>query len=111
MCDGVTYRQYGQHIIVCVSGREIAKQGGTAGYKSCPGRFIAGRTFLFAPSQKGNIDMSEKAIPYKIYLEESELPHAWYNVRADMKKKPAPLLNGETHEPITAEELSAVFCE
>ena len=111
MCDGVTYRQYGQHIIVCVSGREIAKQGGTAGYKSCPGRFIAGRTFLFAPSQKGNIDMSEKAIPYKIYLAESELPHAWYNMRADMQKKPAPLLNGDTLEPITAEELAPVFCD
>ena len=56
--------------------------------------------------------MSDKQqIPYKIYLEESELPTAWYNVRADMKKKPAPLLNGETHEPITAEELSPVFCD
>ena len=55
--------------------------------------------------------MSEKTIPYKIYLEESELPTAWYNVRADMKKKPAPLLNGETHKPITAEELSPVFCD
>ena len=55
--------------------------------------------------------MSNKTIPYKIYLEESELPRAWYNVRADMKKKPAPLLNGETHKPITAEELSPVFCD
>ena len=34
-----------------------------------------------------------KEIPYKIYLEESEMPKQWYNVRADMKKKPAPLLN------------------
>ena len=33
-----------------------------------------------------------KEIPYKIYLEESEMPKQWYNVRADMKKKPAPLL-------------------
>lgn len=54
--------------------------------------------------------MSEK-IPYKIYLEESEMPKAWYNVRADMKKKPAPLLNPATLKPITAEELGAVFCD
>ncbi|HIQ95810.1 MAG TPA: TrpB-like pyridoxal phosphate-dependent enzyme [Candidatus Limivivens merdigallinarum] len=50
-------------------------------------------------------------IPYKIYLEESELPTAWYNVRADMKKKPAPLLNPATFQPMTAEELGTVFCE
>ena len=50
-------------------------------------------------------------IPYKIYLEENELPDSWYNVRADMKNKPAPLLNPATHESMTAEELSAVFCK
>ncbi|MBO4676932.1 MAG: TrpB-like pyridoxal phosphate-dependent enzyme [Oscillospiraceae bacterium] len=50
-------------------------------------------------------------IPYKIYLEESEMPKAWYNVRADMKNKPAPLLNPGTHQPMTAEELAPVFCE
>ncbi|MBQ6633330.1 MAG: TrpB-like pyridoxal phosphate-dependent enzyme [Ruminococcus sp.] len=49
-------------------------------------------------------------IPYKIYLEESELPKAWYNVRADMKTKPAPLLNPGTGKPMTLEELSGVFC-
>ena len=49
-------------------------------------------------------------IPYKIYLEESEIPKQWYNVRADMKNKPAPLLNPGTLQPMTAEELSAVFC-
>ena len=54
--------------------------------------------------------MSEKKIPYKIYLEESEMPKAWYNLRADMVNKPAPLLNPATHKPMTAEELSAVFC-
>ncbi len=52
----------------------------------------------------------EKKIPYKIYLEESELPKQWYNVRADMKNKPAPLLNPATHKPMTLEELSGVFC-
>ncbi|MBP5175545.1 MAG: TrpB-like pyridoxal phosphate-dependent enzyme [Treponema sp.] len=53
--------------------------------------------------------MSEK-IPYKIYLEEDEMPKQWYNVRADMKNKPAPLLNPQTHKPCTAEELEHVFC-
>ena len=55
--------------------------------------------------------MKEKQIPYKIYLEESEMPKTWYNVRADMENKPAPLLNPGTLKPMTAEELSAVFCE
>ena len=50
-------------------------------------------------------------IPYKIYLEENEMPTQYYNVRADMKKKPAPLLNPGTLQPMTAEELSGVFCE
>lgn len=54
--------------------------------------------------------MSEKKIPYKIYLDEGEMPKAWYNLRADMKNKPAPLLNPATHKPMTAEELSGVFC-
>ena len=54
--------------------------------------------------------MSEK-IPYKIYLDENELPTEWYNVRADMKNKPAPLLNPATGKPCTAEELSHVFCD
>ena len=49
-------------------------------------------------------------IPYKIYLEESEMPKAWYNVRADMPNKPAPLLNPATHQPMTLDELSQVFC-
>ena len=49
-------------------------------------------------------------IPYKIYLEESEMPKQWYNVRADMKNKPAPLLNPATLKPMTPEELGQVFC-
>ncbi len=53
----------------------------------------------------------EKKIPYKIYLDESELPKAWYNLRADMKTKPAPLLDPETKKPMTAEMLKGVFCE
>ena len=53
----------------------------------------------------------KKEIPYKIYLEENELPKQWYNVRADMKKKPAPLLNPVTKQPMTEEELGKVFCQ
>ena len=55
--------------------------------------------------------MNTNEIPYKIYLSEDEMPKTWYNVRADMKNKPAPLINPETHKPCTAEELGAVFCE
>lgn len=55
--------------------------------------------------------MANQKIPYKIYLEEYEMPTQWYNVRADMKNKPAPLLNPETLQPMTAEELSGVFCD
>ncbi len=53
----------------------------------------------------------DKKIPYKIYLEEKEMPKSWYNVRADMKVKPAPLLNPATGKPATLEELSHVFCK
>ena len=52
-----------------------------------------------------------KEIPYKIYLEENEMPTSWYNLRADMINKPAPLLNPGTLQPMKAEELSAVFCD
>ena len=54
---------------------------------------------------------NEQKIPYKIYLTEEEMPKAWYNMRSDMKVKPAPLLNPGTGAPMTAEELSGVFCE
>ncbi len=50
-------------------------------------------------------------IPYKIYLHENEMPKYWYNIRADMKKKPAPLLNPATHRPMTFEDLQPVFCD
>ena len=53
----------------------------------------------------------EEKIPYKIYLKEEEIPSQWYNVRADMKNKPAPLLNPGTLQPMTQDELSHVFCE
>lgn len=55
--------------------------------------------------------MNKNEIPYKIYLSEEEMPRSWYNVRADMKNKPAPLLNPQTFKPITEEELEQVFCK
>ena len=56
--------------------------------------------------------MSEELkIPYKIYLSEDEIPRQWYNVRADMKNKPAPLLNPATLKPMTFEDLRPVFCD
>ena len=55
--------------------------------------------------------MAHNEIPYKIYLTESEMPTYWYNLRADMKNKPAPLLNPGTHQPMTAAELGGVFCD
>ena len=54
---------------------------------------------------------TNEKIPYKIYLSEEEMPKEWYNVRADMKNKPAPLVNLGTGKPMTAEELSGVFCK
>lgn len=55
--------------------------------------------------------IKDKNIPYKIYLTEEEMPKCWYNVRADMKNKPAPLLNPKTLKPMTFEELQPVFCD
>ena len=55
--------------------------------------------------------MSEQTIPYKIYLSEKEIPEKWYNLRADMKNKLAPLLDPGTGKPLTAEQLSGIFCE
>lgn len=55
--------------------------------------------------------MENEKIPYKIYLNEEEMPRQWYNMRADMKIKPAPLLNPETLKPCSAEELEHVFCK
>ena len=53
---------------------------------------------------------SNKQIPYKIYIEESEMPRSWYNLRADMKNKPSPLLDPKTLKPMTKEDLEGVFC-
>ncbi len=50
-------------------------------------------------------------IPYKIYLEESEMPRQWQNIRAFMKELPDPMLNPATMKPCTAEDLAPVFCD
>ena len=55
--------------------------------------------------------MSKLNIPYKIYLEEKEIPSSWYNVRADMKNKPAPLIHPGTLKPLTFEEMRPIFCD
>ena len=55
--------------------------------------------------------MAKNEIPYKIYLNESEMPKFWYNLRADMKNKPAPLVNPGTGQPMTAADLAPVFCD
>ena len=53
--------------------------------------------------------MADKA--KRIFLTEDEMPKQWYNVRADMKIKPAPLIHPGTHEPLTVEQMSPIFCE
>ncbi len=104
------------------------KQGGTAGddITLVPAEAEIGVFFLYLSRRKligrnplldtsiinmEEREMSEKKIPYKIYLEEQEMPKQWYNVRADMKNKPAPLLNPGTLQPMGYEDLRPVFCD
>ncbi len=54
---------------------------------------------------------NKKEIPYKIYLEENELPTSWYNMRADMKTKPAPLIHPGTLQPLKFEDMQPIFCD
>ena len=72
---------------------------------------LQGQVFFCPEERKDEKKMAKDTIPYKIYLEESEMPKYWYNVRADMKNKPAPLINPGTHEPMTAADLAPVFCD
>ena len=58
-----------------------------------------------------NAQNMKKEIPYKIYISEADMPKAWYNLRADMKNKPAPLLNSQTLQPMTYDDLRPVFCD
>lgn len=80
-----------------------------------PADFLRGQDFFVYLSAQIKIQevlpMRNEIIPYKIYLSESEMPTAWYNLRADMKNKPAPLLNPGTHQPMQAAELVGVFCD
>ena len=80
-----------------LSGRKYcAKPGGTAeAVASVPAKYCKGQELFLSlhMRKEPNTMANETKIPYKIYLEESEMPQAWYNVRADMKNKPAPLLN------------------
>ena len=55
--------------------------------------------------------MSKLKVPYKIYLDEKEIPTSWYNMRADMKNKPAPLIHPGTLKPLTFEEMRPIFCD
>ena len=92
-----------------------AKPGGTAGNDPVPADcrdrfFVSCRKEPAGSEQAGKENTNMTDIPYKIYLEETEMPESWYNLRADMKNKPAPLLNPGTGKPMTAEELSGVFC-
>ena len=52
-----------------------------------------------------------REIPYKIYLDEKELPKTWLNLRAFMQEKPAPLLNAQTLQPMTQGDLEQIFCK
>lgn len=52
-----------------------------------------------------------KKIPYRLYLTEDQMPKQWYNLRADMKELPEPMLNPQTMKPIKKEDLLPIFCE
>ena len=61
-------------------------------------------------AEKGD-KMSKVNVPYKMYLEEHEIPTAWYNLRADMKNKPAPLIHPGTLQPLKFEDMQPIFCD
>lgn len=50
-------------------------------------------------------------IPHRLYLSEEQIPKQWYNLRADMKEQPEPLLNPSTLKPATIDDLTPVFCK
>lgn len=52
-----------------------------------------------------------KTIPTRTFLTEEEMPRIWYNLRADMPRQHAPLLNPATLAPVTPQELSHIFCD
>ncbi len=81
--------------------------------QGCSWGFFYSLTILHVSPQAGRKEnsMTDRKIPTKIYLEESEIPRQWYNVRADMKTKPAPLLNPATGRPCGFDDLTPVFCD
>ena len=50
-------------------------------------------------------------IPHRLYLTEDQMPKQWYNLRADMKEKPDPLIHPGTHQPLPEEALYPIFCK
>ena len=52
-----------------------------------------------------------KNVPHRIYLTEDQMPRQWYNLRADMKEQPDPMINPATGRPATEEDLYPVFCK
>ena len=50
-------------------------------------------------------------IPHRLYLSEDQMPKQWYNLRADMKEQPDPLINPATMNPAVEEDLYPVFCK
>lgn len=55
--------------------------------------------------------MNKKQNPYRLYLTEEQMPKQYYNLRADMKELPEPMLNPITKEEATIEDLLPVFCK
>jgi tryptophan synthase beta chain len=45
----------------------------------------------------------------KIFLSESEMPQAWYNVQADLPKPLAPVLHPGTKKPVGPQDLAPIF--
>ena len=107
--DGERLREQSRYVLAYHewAGSFLSRLGGTAGvfypllsqFTQC---VLGQERFLFSllsrkqgPAcasgpERTSLMKTEANIPYKFYLEESELPTAWYNVRADMKNKPAP---------------------
>lgn len=50
-------------------------------------------------------------IPHRLYLTEDQMPKQWYNLRADMKSLPDPMINPATMKPAVEEDLYPVFCK
>lgn len=47
----------------------------------------------------------------RFLLTEKEIPTHWYNIVADMKNKPLPMMNPQTKKPLTLDDMTGVFCK